>query len=423
MADTIIFHVDVNSAFLSWEAAYRIETLGETEDIRSFPSVIGGNEKQRHGIVLAKSVPAKKFGVTTGEPLMSARKKCPGLKTYAPNFSLYVEKSNALISLLNRYAPVVEQFSIDEAFCDFTGTTGLYGPPAEFALKLKDMIREELGFTVNIGISSNKLLAKMASDFEKPDKVHTLFPNEIQKKMWPLPVSDLLYVGRSSIRTLHNLDIFTIGDLANADVAVLRQHLKKHGEDMWKSANGMDDALVRDTPPANKGYGNSITVGTDVTDRETAFTILLSLCETIGARLRADHAYISVVSVSVVDTAFHRSSHQITLPSSTDITEKIYEAACELFTRLWDGEPLRLLGVHTSRATSENFVQYDMFGSSEADKLSKLKLAIDQIRNRYGDEAVKRARFIDSEHTHMTGGLGKAKRDHNKPSSHAPLQD
>lgn len=423
MADTIIFHVDVNSAFLAWEAAYRIQTLGETEDIRNFPSVIGGNEKQRHGIVLAKSIPAKKFGVTTGEPLMSARKKCPGLKTYAPNFSLYVEKSKALISLLNRYAPVVEQFSIDEAFCDFTGTTGLYGPPVEFALRLKDMIREELGFTVNIGISSNKLLAKMASDFEKPDKVHTLFPSEIQEKMWPLPVSDLLYVGRSSIRTLHNLDIFTIGDLANADVTILKQHLKKHGEDMWKSANGLDDALVKDTPPANKGYGNSITVGTDVTDRETALTILLSLCETIGARLRADHAYISVVSVSVVDTAFHRSSHQITLPSSTDITEKIYEAACELFTQLWDGEPLRLLGVHTSRATSENFVQYDMFNPSEADKLSKLNLAIDQIRNRYGDEAVKRARFIDNEHAHMTGGLGKAKRDRNKPFSGSAPQD
>lgn len=412
MADTIIFHVDVNSAFLSWEAAYRIQTLGETEDIRNFPSVIGGNEKERHGIVLAKSIPAKKFGVTTGESLMSARKKCPGLKTYAPNFSLYVERSKALIALLNRYAPVVEQFSIDEAFCDFTGTTSLYGPPVEFALKLKDMIREELGFTVNIGVSSNKLLAKMASDFEKPDKVHTLFPHEIQEKMWPLPVSDLLYVGRSSIRTLHNLDIFTIGDLANADVSILKQHLKKHGEDMWKSANGMDDALVRDTPPANKGYGNSITVGTDVTDRETALTILLSLCETIGARLRADHAYISVVSVSVVDTAFRRSSHQITLPSSTDITEKIYGAACELFNQLWDGEPLRLLGVHTSRATSENFVQYDMFNPSESDKLSRLNLAIDQIRNRYGDESVKRARFIDNEHSHMAGGLGKAKRDH-----------
>lgn len=423
MADTIIFHVDVNSAFLAWEAVYRIQTLGETEDIRNIPSVIGGDEKQRHGVVLAKSTPAKKFGITTGEPLVSARKKCPGLKTYAPNFSLYVEKSRALISLLNRYAPVVEQFSIDEAFCDFTGTTGLYGPPVEFALRLKDMIRKELGFTVNIGISSNKLLAKMASDFEKPDMVHTLFPNEIQEKMWPLPVSDLLYVGRSSIRALHNLDIFTIGDLANADVTILKQHLKKHGEDMWKSANGLDDALVRDTPPANKGYGNSITVGTDVTERETALTILLSLCETIGARLRADHAYISVVSVSIVDSGFRRSSHQVTLPSSTDITEKIYESACELFAQLWDGEPLRQLGVHTSRATSENFVQYNMFNASETDKLSKLNLAIDQIRNRYGDEAIKRARFIDNEHNHMTGGLSNAKRNHHNPSSDSAAPD
>lgn len=423
MADTIIFHVDVNSAFLAWEAVYRIQTLGETEDIRNIPSVIGGDEKQRHGVVLAKSTSAKKFGITTGEPLVNARKKCPGLKTYAPNFSLYVEKSRALISLLNRYAPVVEQFSIDEAFCDFTGTTELYGPPVEFALRLKDMIREELGFTVNIGISSNKLLAKMASDFEKPDKVHTLFPDEIQEKMWPLPVSDLLYVGRSSIRALHNLDIFTIGDLANADVTILKQHLKKHGEDMWKSANGLDDALVKDTPPANKGYGNSITVGTDVTDRETALTILLSLCETIGARLRADHAYISVVSVSIVDSGFRRSSHQVTLPSSTDITEKIYESACELFAQLWDGEPLRQLGVHTSRATSENFVQYNMFNASETDKLSKLNLAIDQIRNRYGDEAIKRARFIDNEHNHMTGGLSNAKRNRHNPSPDSAAPD
>lgn len=410
MADTIIFHVDVNSAFLSWEAAYRIEVLGETEDIRSIPSVIGGDEKQRHGIVLAKSTPAKKFGITTGEPLAQARRKCPGLKTFAPNFSLYVERSRALIALLSRYAPVVEQFSIDEAFCDFTGTGALYGPPVEFAVKLKDMIREELGFTVNIGISSNKLLAKMASDFEKPDKVHTLFPHEIQEKMWPLPVSDLLYVGRSSIRTLHNLDIFTIGDLAKADVNILKQHLKKHGEDMWKSANGLDDALVIAQQPANKGYGNSITLGTDVTDRETAFIVLLSLCETIGARLRADNAYISVVSVSAVDTSFHQTSRQTTLPSSTDITEKIYHTACQLFDELWDGEPLRLLGVHTSHASSENFVQYDMFDSSKMDKLSKLNSAIDQIRDRYGDEAIKRARFLDSGHTHMVGGLSNAKR-------------
>lgn len=414
MADTIIFHVDVNSAFLSWEAAYRIYTLGETEDIREIPAVIGGDEKQRHGIVLAKSIPAKKYGIVTGEPLAQARRKCPDLKTYSPNFPLYVEKSGALIALLNHYAPVVEQFSIDEAFCDFTGTTALYGPPVKFAHQLKDQIRDELGFTVNIGVSSNKLLAKMASDFEKPDKVHTLFPNEIEEKMWPLPVSDLLYVGRSSIRTLHNLDIFTIGDLAKADVNILKQHLKKHGEDIWKSANGMDDAFVIAEQPANKGYGNSITVGADVTDRETALMVLLSLCETVGARLRAEHAYISVVSVSLVDTSFRHYSRQTTLASSTDITEKIYETACELFTELWNGEPLRQLGVHTSRASSDSFIQYDMFDSAKSEKLSKLNSAIDQIRNRYGDESIKRARFLDSEHTHMTGGLSNAKRQKKK---------
>lgn len=417
MAETIIFHVDVNSAFLSWEATYRLQTLGETEDIRDLPAAIGGDEKKRHGIVLAKSTLAKKCGVTTGEPLVQARRKCPGLKVYPPNFALYVEKSRALMDLLARYAPVVEQFSIDEAFCDFTGTTALYGDPVAFAHKLKDMIRDELGFTVNIGVSSNKLLAKMASDFQKPDKVHTLFPSEIKEKMWPLPVSDLLYVGRSSIRALHNLDIFTIGDLANADVNILRQHLKKHGEDMWKSANGLDDALVIAEQPANKGYGNSVTLGSDVTDAETATMVLLSLCETVGARLRADQAHIGVVSVSIVDTSFHKTSKQTTLNTSTDITEVIYETACSLFRELWTGEPIRLLGVHTSKATSDTFVQYDMFDAEKNEKLSKLNSAIDQIRNRYGDESVKRARFVDSGHKHMRDGLSREKSRLHEPES------
>lgn len=399
MKTPIIFHVDVNSAFLSWEAIYRLETLGETEDIRTIPSVIGGDESKRHGIVLAKSTPAKKFGIHTAEPLAQARRKCPNLKIYASNFPLYVEKSRALMDLLMRYSPTVQQFSIDEAFCDFTGTTALYGDPVIFAHKLKDMIHDELGFTVNIGISSNKLLAKMASDFEKPDKVHTLFPSEIEEKMWPLPVSDLLYVGRSSIRTLHNLDIFTIGDLAKADIHILKQHLKKHGEDMWKSANGLDDSLIIAEAPANKGYGNSITLSSDISDAETATAILLSLCETVGARLRADKAHISVVSITIVDAAFHKTSKQTTLSTYTDITEKIYETACTLFHSLWNGEPIRLLGVHTSKATSDDFIQYDMFDSEKNEKLSKLNSAIDAIRNRYGDESIKRARFVESEHT------------------------
>ena len=414
MADKIIFHVDVNSAYLAWEAWYRIHILHETEDIRDIPSAIGGDESMRHGVVLAKSIPAKKFGVQTGEPLAAARRKCPNLVTFRPNFSLYVQKSKELLDLLSEYAPTVEPFSIDEAFCDLTGTSSLYGDMEAFAHKLKDTIREELGFTVNIGISSNKLLAKMASDFEKPDRVHTLFPHEIPHKMWPLPVSDLLYVGRSSIKTLQNLGIFTIGDLARTDVNILKQHLKKHGEAIWKSANGLDDTLVQREQPANKGYGNSITLGVDVTDADTAKMVLLSLCETVGARLRADRAYISVVSVSLVDASFEHRSRQTTLDSSTNITEKIYETACELFAKLWQGEPIRLLGVQTSRATQENFQQYDMFDGDRSEKLSKLNSAIDEIRGRYGDNAVKRARFIDNSQSHMSLGLSNAKRKRDK---------
>lgn len=397
MAEPVIFHVDVNSAFLSWEAVYRLETLGEKLDIRTIPSVIGGDEEKRHGIVLAKSDAAKKCGISTAEPLALARRKCPGLKVYPSNFSLYVEKSNAFIDLLRRFAPVVEQFSIDEAFCDFSGTKALYGDPVNFAHQLKDMIKEELGFTVNIGISSNKLLAKMASDFEKPDKVHTLFLDEIEQKMWPLPVSDLLFVGKSSVRHLHDLGIFTIGDLAKSDVELLKKHFKKHGEDMWKSANGIDETNLRDKEDANKGYGNSITLPKDVTDREQAHMILLSLSETVGARLRADHAYISVVSVNIVDADFRHSSKQISLPSTTDITEEIYQHAGRLFDELWDFSPIRLLGVQTSKATSENYVQYDLFQSEQNEKFSKLNAAIDQIRDRYGKDAVKRARFLSEE--------------------------
>ena len=196
MAEPVIYHIDVNSAYLSWEAARRLSENPNATDIRTIPAAIGGNEEMRHGIVLAKSPAAKKCGVRTGEPLAQARRKCPDLAVFPPDFELYVKRSNEFLELLKRYAPEVEAYSIDEAFCDMTGTKSLYGDPVAFAHTLKDKIRDELGFTVNIGVSSNRLLAKMASDFEKPDRVHTLFPDEIQKKLWPLPIENLLFVGK-----------------------------------------------------------------------------------------------------------------------------------------------------------------------------------------------------------------------------------
>ena len=217
----LIFHVDVNSAFLSWEAARRA-AAGEA-DLRLIPSAIGGDRDKRTGIILAKSIPAKAFGVTTGEPVGMALRKCPQLVLAPPDFRLYSKNSKAFIAVCRRYAPVVEQVSIDECFLDMTGTGLLYPDPVAIAHIIKDTIFSELGFTVNVGIAPNKLLAKMASDFEKPDKVHTLFAHEIPQKLWPLPVGSLFSVGRSTAEKLTAASIRTIGDLAQADLAYIQR--------------------------------------------------------------------------------------------------------------------------------------------------------------------------------------------------------
>ncbi len=407
----IIFHIDVNSAFLSWEANYRMHTMGETVDIRTIPAVIGGSEAERHGIVLAKSTPAKRYRIQTGEPLAHARKKCPNLVIVPPTYSVYVDSSRRFVDYLKQFTPDVEPYSIDEVFCDFTGTEHLYGKPETWARQLADQIRDTLGFTVNIGISSNRLLAKMASDFEKPDKVHTLFPEEIPAKMWPLDIRELFFVGKASEQKLRTLGIHTIGDLARTDRDFLHHHLKKHGETIWDFAHGIDHGeITKNAPPQNKGYGNSITLSYDVTDPDAARVILLSLCETVGARIRADKAYVGVVGVTITDHNFHHMSHQKALSTATDVTYRIYETACELFDELWTGTPIRLLGVFTSRATEDQSFQYTLFDSDKYQRLSQLDKAIDTIRGKYGEDSVQRACFIKSRQTHMSGGIGKAKR-------------
>ena len=248
MAQRVIFHVDANSAFLSWTAVYRLKVLGEKEDLREVPSVIAGDKESRHSIILAKRVPAKKFGIQTGEPLFQALEKCPGLRIEAPDYALYVEASRHFVQVLRQFSPCVEQYSIDEAWVDMTGTEGLWGAPRLAAEKMRETILEQLGFTVNVGISSNKLLAKMAGDFEKPNKVHTLFPEEIEEKMWVLPVRDLFLVGAATEKKLNRLGIYTIGDLAKADGALIKKRLGKHGQTIWHFANGRNAQMVTPEP-------------------------------------------------------------------------------------------------------------------------------------------------------------------------------
>lgn len=392
--DSIVFHVDVNSAFLSWEAVNRAKK-GMEPDLRTIPSAIGGDMAKRHGVILAKSIPAKQYNVRTGESIMEARKKCPNLLIISPNHKLYKEYSNAFMDILREYTPDVEQFSIDEAFMDMTGTQLLFGEPIAAANQIKDRIKKELGFTVNVGISSNKLLAKMASDFQKPDLVHTLFPDEIRTKMWGLPVSDLFFVGRVTTKKLLTMGIHTIGDLAQTDVELLKLHFKKQGEAIWNFANGIDFSVVQSEPTPNKGYGNSTTVSFDVTDLETAKMVLLTLAENVAGRLRKDGVKIETVSVGIKDTNFKSSSHQKVLESPTNITAEIYQIACVLFEELWDGTPIRLLGIQTSKIREMDAGrQLSMFDTTNYEKLEKLDAAVDKIRGKFGDEVVKRASFL-----------------------------
>lgn len=424
MPQPLIYHIDVNSAFLSWEAAELLRQDPDAPDIRSFPSVIGGSEKTRHGIVLAKSPSAAALGVCTGEPLAQARRKCPDLKIYAPHYSIYVERSRQFMALLKEYAPSVDTYSIDEAFCDMTGTSSLYGNPVDFAHRLKDEIHTRLGFTVNIGISSNRLLAKTASDFEKPDKVHTLFPSEMEEKFWPLPIEDLFFVGKSTALRLRSLGITTIGQLAKSDHAMILSVFKSHGDTIWNYANGIESTPLSHNDAASKGFGNSLTLQYDVTDTAVAKHVLLSLCETVGARIRAAGAYVSVVQVQIVDNDFRHTSRQVTLASSTNVTEKLYTCACELFDELWDHRPIRLLGVSTGKATQEHYEQYDLFDMQKNEKLSRLNVAVDAIRSRYGEDSIKRACFIEADDaapalSHMTGGMQRAKRNAAHPADAA----
>ena len=411
--DRYIFHVDANSAFLSWSAAYRVSVLGETTDLRTIPSIVGGDQEKRHGIVLAKSVPAKKYNIQTGEAIVTALQKCPHLTVIPPDYGLYVNASRAFINILKKYSDHVIQYSIDEAWAIFDGFEALYGKGqmVKFAYDLKDEIKETLGFTVNIGISTNFLLSKMAGNFSKPDKVHTLFPEEVEKKMWPLPVSELFFVGRATTKKLFSLGIRTIGDLATADEEMIKAHLKTPGKIIQEYARGGDLQPYIFTHDANKGYGNSLTAPQDITTVEYARHLLLSLCETVGARLRADEVKVSVVSVHITTFEFAYSNKQMQLLSPTDVTEEIFIHACKVFDLLWDRRtPIRQIGVHTGKVQSDAGRQYNLFDMQRFDRLETLNHTIDRIRNRFGEDAVMRASFLEGNVTHMSGGLDKERR-------------
>lgn len=416
MIKKTIFHIDVNSAFLSWEAAYRIHHLGGSLDLRLIPSAIGGSTEMRHGIILAKSTLAKKYGITTGMTTVEAMQKCPGLYLAPPNYSLYQRCSKAFLSILREYTPDVEVYSIDEAFLDMTGVMHLYRNAVDVADEIRERIREELGFTVNVGISENKLLAKMAGELRKPDYTHTLFSEEIPEKLWPLPVRELFFCGRASEEKLKKLGIDTIGQLANASPDLLRMHMKSQGQILWGYANGIDTSEVIKQPPKQKGYGNSTTAPYDICDMDTARMILLALAETVGTRLRKDKVKAGVLSVSICTSGLKRMGHQRVLRDETNITVELYRESCRLLEELWDGKTsIRQFGIHTSRlCDAASFRQLDFFADFDYVKYENLDKTVDTIRGRYGMDSVKRAVFLCQSGIrpidHMEGGISREKR-------------
>ena len=394
----VIFHIDVNSAYLSWTATEQLKNGAEI-DIRTIPAIIGGDQKSRHGIVLAKSIPAKRYGIHTGEPVANAFRKCSNLKSFPPDHKMYRERSRELMAFLAEFCPNIEQVSVDECYMDATDAIGRGESPVEVATALKDRVRETFGFTVNIGISENKLLAKMASDFEKPDKVHTLFPGEIQEKMWPLPMRELFMAGKSSVETLRKLEILTIGDLAKTDPRLVELHLKSHGRMLWEFANGIDHSQVQSEPTENKGIGNSVTLREDLTEEGQVWPVLLELAESVGRRLRKSGQKAGMVSVEMKYYTFQRTSHQQQLQRPGNEDEILYQTAKKLFREMWTGEPIRLLGIRTSKLVEEEEPeQLSLFDlGEENEKQKRLNEAMDSIRSRFGEGAIRRGAFLEKD--------------------------
>ena len=389
-----ILHVDVNNAFLSWTAVEMLKQ-GSELDIRQIPAIIGGDESKRSGIVLAKSMKAKECGVKTADTIYQARIKCPNLKIFPSNFPIYRKYSNQLYQLLLEYTDKIERFSIDECFLDMTNYLR-NDTLLNKGYEINRRVREELGFTVNVGVANNKLLAKMASDFTKPDRVHTLWKEEIPEKMWTLPVSELFMLGKKTVPKLYNMQIKTIGDLAKTDKTKLEKKFGKHGILMWEYANGIDSSEVKYLPEKPKGIGNSVTLPKNISDIDKLEEIVLTISEQVAYRLRKEKLFASTVNVQLRTKNFEDTSHQKKLPEVTDTTKQIYMTAKELLHEMYHkGQEIRLVGVRVDNLTDKKDEQISLFNTNKNEKQEKLDKVIDQLKNKYGYNAVTRATKMD----------------------------
>jgi len=392
--ERIIMHIDVNNAFLSWTALYLLEQ-GYQTDIRNIEAIIAGDPKKRSGIVLAKSTPAKRKGVKTAETIYEAKRKCPNLKIFKPTYEMYKRKSEELFKILKSYTPDIEKASIDEGYLDYGKIKNIYGNELEFAKKLQNQIKEELGFTVNIGIANNKLCAKMASDFTKPNRVHTLYKNEIKQKMYTLPIENLFGVGKQTAEKLKYLNIKTIKDLATKDEYSLRKIFKNQAKHLIEIANGIDNSEVDSSEYKPKGISHELTLKEDTTSKQELYKYLRILSEMVSKRIRKENKYAKVICVILKDNKFKRYSHQKKLKNQVNSYNEIYNYSKEILNEFYKNEKIRLIGIRLDDLKEEKTYQTSLF-DKEPEKDEKIDKIIDQINDKYGKPVLKRASNIDN---------------------------
>ncbi len=397
MMERIVLHIDVNSAFLSW-SALKLLKEGSKKDIRKEISVVSGRESTRNGIIVASSIPAKKKGIRAPMNLRDARKIYRDIIVVHPDYYFYAECSKKLFDYIRSLFEEVEQFSIDECFVEYTPSKRMYGDEVKFAYKLKDTIKRKFGFTVNIGIGNNKLLAKMASDFEKPDKVHTLYTSEIKEKMWPLDISDLFMAGKSSCARLRRLGINTIGELANYDQNKLHYYMKSMGTMLYEYANGIDNSKVEYRHIERKGIGFSRTLSEDTEDKKILFEYLNNFSEDISNYLKRKNKYCGVIIVTIRYRDFKTYNHQIKLKNNINSKEEIYKYSKELFNKLWNLEPVRLIGLRVTDLSTNNDIQLSLFEENEKVlKDKEIDKLLDNINNKLGKDIVHKASLVNTD--------------------------
>lgn len=388
MSNRVILHSDINSCYASIEHLHHPELSGK-------PLAVGGDPEKRHGIVLTADYMAKKRGVKTGMALWQAKQVCPEITFISPRMDLYLRFSRMAHEICGEYTDLQEPYGIDESWLDVTNSCSLKGDGYQIAQEISNRMKKELGITVSVGVSFNKIFAKLGSDYKKPDAITTMYESEFRMKVWELPVSDLLYVGRSTNKKLESLGIRTIGGLAQMDEKILQSRLGKMGAVLWAFANGYDDSPVKreNTSAPIKSIGNSTTTPKELETDEDVKIMLYILSESVAARLRENGFRCRTVEISIRDNELYSFTRQCKLDNASNITGEIASMAYRLFKAnyRWD-KPIRSVGVRGADLVNDNYMeQLDLFCDFQMrEKQMKMDVAVDDIRRRFGFYSIQR---------------------------------